>query len=201
MLSRSFLIAVTSLSFILSGCAAHSNANVGDPCLNFGEDIKVFTDLEVIYNGAAVKSTLDLNGDGVNDRVVYLSITKRSKIAKDITVNNPFDFLKFNDDFKNIDDRLFDTPHLALGIIHNATKTSACERFIIYNNALLPEWDGNSDVKVVRQLLELFPSWKEIRSEEFKDIVRYDSLGFMQLGWRVLLYWNDKEYRTEPLDW
>jgi hypothetical protein len=190
------IVLTLTLALALNACAAKQ-----DRCLYFGEGIKVFTDLEVTYNGETVKSELDFNGDGINDRVVYLSITKSSKIAKDITISNPFEFLKLHDDFKNRSDGLSDTPHLALGIIHTATKTSPCERFIVYNNALLPEWNGASDLKVLEQLLELFPSWKEIRSEELKDIARYDSLGFMKLGWCVLLYWNGKEYQTESLDW
>ncbi|MDR2638582.1 MAG: hypothetical protein LBC09_01945, partial [Helicobacteraceae bacterium] len=175
--------AFIALSFVLTACAAKR-----DQCLYFGENIKVFTELEKFADGKDVKSALDLNGDGINDEIVYLSITKSSNIAKDITISNPFDFIKYDTELTDISEELSDIPHLALGIIHTATKTSSCERFIVYNNALLPEWDGNSDIKVIRQLLELFPSWKEIRSEELKDIAKYDSLGFMKLGWRVLLY-------------
>ncbi|MDR2639234.1 MAG: hypothetical protein LBC09_05305 [Helicobacteraceae bacterium] len=192
----SLLASALALALALNACAAKQ-----DQCLYFGEGIKVFTELEKFADGKDVKSVLDLNGDGINDEIVYLSITKGSEIAKDIIISNPFDFIKYDTELTDISEELSDIPHLALGIIHSATKTSPCERFIVYNNALLPEWDGNSDIKVVRQLLELFPSWKEIRSEELKDIARYDSLGIYQLGWRVLLYWNGKEYKTETLAW
>jgi hypothetical protein len=195
---RSRIILALAYALALNGCAIVS-ANNGDQCLNFGDGIKIFTELEHFYSGDVIKSQLDLNGDGVNDRVVYLSIDRSAKLTSDVIATNPFEYGV--EGYTKEDENLSDKRHLALGIIHSPTQTKPCERFVIYNNVYFKEWDGNSDIKVVRQLLELFPSWKEIRSEELKDIVRYDALGIIRFGLHILIFWNDKEYNVYQMEY
>lgn len=126
---------------------------------------------------------LDLNGDGVKDRVVLLSISKKSKFVSDIVVSNPFPKQFFHKDDAN----LTDTPHLAIGIIHNATETAACKRFVIYNNAIFGEWIGPNEGFPI----ELYQSYKlyaaiSIWTREGNDNV---------------LFWNGKEYEAEYYDY
>jgi hypothetical protein len=127
-----------SIALILSFSFCYAK---DDDCLNFGKNIKVFTDLEKLLgdDGKRVKNTLDLNGDGVKDRVVLLSIGERSKPKSNVIANNPFMIHQYNDD------QFRDPPNIAIGIIHNATKDKPCERFIIYNYLLFPKWDGAID--------------------------------------------------------
>ncbi|MDR2033943.1 MAG: hypothetical protein LBP89_04850 [Helicobacteraceae bacterium] len=199
MLSRSFLIAVTLLSFILSGCAIRGNANVGDPCLNFGDGIKIFTELEHFYRGDVIKSQLDLNGDGIADRVVFLPITKQSKIAKDVTLTNPYADLEDGED-----SRLSDIPHLAVGIIHSATKTKPCEKYIIYNNALYGEW--SDDIEVLKKIVDFSEAWAELarrfyEKTTYRDAkyyeIKYDAIefAFPKYG-PIYLFWDGKRYKS-----
>ncbi|MDR2639233.1 MAG: hypothetical protein LBC09_05300, partial [Helicobacteraceae bacterium] len=99
----SLIVLTLTLALALSACAAKQ-----DQCLYFGEGIKVFTDLEVTYNGEIVKSELDFNGDSINDRVVYLSITKGSKVAKGVTVSCPFDYIEDDELYHKANEDLSD---------------------------------------------------------------------------------------------
>jgi hypothetical protein len=159
-----------------------------DACLDFGRDIIVFTDLEKLSKEAAeVKSTLELNGDGVKDRVVLLSISKRSKFAPDVIVSNPFKRQVFHVGDANLTDK----PHMAIGIIHSATKTKPCKKFIIYNNAVFSEWNGSVEtLRTTRGMLivEVNPSYN---AKNDKIVVWTPNADVN------LLFWGGKAYSAE----
>jgi hypothetical protein len=162
-----------------------------DPCLNFGENIVVFNNIEtLLQNTRPVKDSLDLNGDGVNDRVVLLSVSTKSKPSPDIVVSNPFP----RKDVHERDANLSDEPHLAIGVIHSATKTSPCKRFILYNNAVFRAWNGDSKALYKLDedscfLIELFPSFKIYAAI---GIWTPDSYGDM-------IFWDGKKYEAEDI--
>jgi hypothetical protein len=114
-----------------------------DQCLNFGDNIEISTKINHLsYGGNEAKNRLDLNDDGILDRVILLSISKRSKIAPDVKISNPFK------PYQTKEAELLDQPHLAIGIIHSATKTSPCKKFVLYNNFIFDEWGGIIDRKI-----------------------------------------------------
>jgi hypothetical protein len=128
-----------SIALILSFSFCYAK---DDDCLNFGKNIKVFTDLEKLLgdDGKRVKNTLDLNGDGVKDRVVLLSIGERAVPAKNITLSSPFVYYAT---YANVFE---DPPHIAIGIIHSATKDKPCKSFIIRaSKTIFYKWDGTID--------------------------------------------------------
>jgi hypothetical protein len=171
-----FLPLVASLIF--TGCAAKT-----DQCFNFGENITILMDHKVVDSFLGeVKDRVDFNDDGINDRVVLLPISKRSKIASDVIISNPFEM------YQTKEAELSDKPHLAIGIIHSATEKAPCKRFIFYNNVVFGEWNGDPNV--------IYQPGKLLIGVE-----TYHYKNFLMWTYKVenvfVVFWDGSEYKAE----
>jgi hypothetical protein len=161
-----------------------------DQCLNFGENFTVFTEHKrtgdfINKIKDLMNISVDLNYDTIKDRVVLLSVSKRSKIASDIVVSNPFE------SYQEKESELSDEPHLAIGIIHSATEQAPCKRFILYNNVVFPKWDG---------------SYETLIGEDGYAIISIDGIDAeyeIFVGGRgenpFAIFWNGREYEAKDI--